>query len=384
LKRELPSWYLQEHAARRERFRQQEVRFTFGEDFSMAGEELSRLRDFVTSAKQRGLSDTAITMILRHEGWSERKIQDALVARYTTSFDLDVPKRGGRSESAREAFLYLLSFAMLAIWSTALVSLADQLIEHAFPNRLNQFGYEYSRQSVALQLACLIVAYPVYLWIQRLLAGEIAHRPEAVDSGVRKWLTYIALVVAAATLVGDAVGTLSTFLGGDLTARFVFEALVLLVVAGGIFWYYLGTVRDDVLPSAGSRAFGIAATCGVLVAILFGFTGIGSPRHQRDLSADLQRVQNLTLVASLITSQTAHGTKPLPKSLLEIAPSSSTIRDPMTGEFYGYTPEDDGRYRLCAVFATDNRLEDRYDSWRHPAGRYCYELTATSALPSQQ
>jgi hypothetical protein len=365
-------------------FGKQDISFWFVERPGMAAEDSERLRDFIASAKQRGLDDAAITMMLRHEGWSERKIQDALVAQYKTSLDLDVPRRGGRSESAREAFLYLLSFAMLAVWSAALVSLADQLIEHAYPSNLSPFGYEYSRQSVALQLASLIVAFPIYLWIQRLLAREMASRPETIDSGVRKWLTYIALVIAAATLVGDAVGTLSTYLGGDLTARFVFEALVLLVVAGGIFWYYLGTVREDVLTSAGNRILGIAATCGVVLAIILGFTGIGSPSHQRDVSADQQRVQNLGLIASLITSQTERGTKPLPKSLREITASSSSIRDPISNDLYGYIPVDDQRYRLCAVFATDDRLEQQYDTWRHPAGRYCYELSSTSALPSQQ
>jgi hypothetical protein len=346
-----------------------------------AGDDVERLRAFIDDAKARGLNDAAIGMILRHEGWSERKVQDALVANYRASLGVEIPARGGRAEIAREAFFYLLSFLMLAVWAVALVWLADLLADHAFPDQLQPYSYEYSRQSVAGQLASLMVAYPIFLWINLLLRREIATRPEALDSSIRKWLTYIALVIAAVTLVFDGVAFLSAFLTGDLTARFIVKALVLLAVAGGIFWYYLGTVREDVVPDNSDRAFGAAATVAVLAAIVLGFTGIGSPSHQRDVTADEQRVQNLTMLASAIMGRTQFGKRPLPSSLSELS-AWSGWHDPITNQPYGYQSHPGGtRYQLCATFSTSTLIDQPYDAWKHPAGLYCYAIDASSAIP---
>ena len=345
-----------------------------------ASDDVNRLQEFVSSAKARGVDDAAITTVLRYEGWSDRKIQGALVAYYRAVLGFDIPLRGGRAESAREAFFYLLSFAMLGVWAIALVWLGDLLIDRSFPSRLDAFSY-YSRQGVAGQMASLIVAYPIYLWINRLLGREIAQRPEALDSGVRKWLTYIALVLTAGTLVGDAVWFLTTFLTGDITARFVLKTVLLLLIAGGIFWYYLRTVRGDMLPAQFNRAFGIAATIGVLVAIIMGFTGIGSPAHQRDVSADEQRVQNLGAIASAIYSRNLRGKKPLPASLQEIGMTWQSARDPITNEPYGYERLRGGHYRLCATFSTDNRTDPLTNPWKHGVGRSCFDLDTSSVLP---
>ena len=63
--------------------------------------------------------------------------------------------------------------------------------------------------------------------------------PEKLESGVRRWLTYIALLLASATVIGDLVTFLSYFLRGDLTTRFVLKVVTVFVIAGGVFWYYL-------------------------------------------------------------------------------------------------------------------------------------------------
>jgi high-affinity Fe2+/Pb2+ permease len=73
----------------------------------------------------------------------------------------------------------------------------------------------------------------------RILLRGVRTQPEKLESGVRKWLTYIALLLASATVIGDLVTFLSYFLRGDLTTRFVLKVLTVLVIAGGVFWYYL-------------------------------------------------------------------------------------------------------------------------------------------------
>jgi hypothetical protein len=63
---------------------------------------------------------------------------------------------------------------------------------------------------------------------------------------VRKWLTYIALLIAAAIMIGDIITFLTYFLKGDLTARFVWKVGVTLAISGGVFWYYFGSLQEAV------------------------------------------------------------------------------------------------------------------------------------------
>jgi len=73
--------------------------------------------------------------------------------------------------------------------------------------------------------------------------------PEKLESSVRKWLTYIALLIAAGIVVGDLITFLTYFLRGELTARFVARVATVLLIAGGVFWYYFGSLRKaDSIP----------------------------------------------------------------------------------------------------------------------------------------
>ncbi len=135
-----------------------------------------------------------------------------------------------------------------------------------------------------------------------MIAREVARRPEALESGVRKWLTYIALVITACTLLGDAVWFLTTFLTGDLTVRFAWKAFVLFVVAAGVFSYYLGIVRAESTAPWRDRAYAWAATAMVVVALVLGFTAAGTPSRQRDLTLDESRVNRLSLLSGSIAA----------------------------------------------------------------------------------
>ena len=72
-------------------------------------------------------------------------------------------------------------------------------------------------------------------------------------SRIRKWLTYISLVIAGCTLVGDGISLVYNFLGGDLTTRFVLKSLVVAVIAGAIFTYFISDAekgdKGDVDPA---------------------------------------------------------------------------------------------------------------------------------------
>ena len=95
-------------------------------------------------------------------------------------------------------------------------------------------------------MASLIVGFPIYLITMRILLSDLARKPDKAESGVRKWLTYIALLIAAGTVIGDLITFLTFFLQGELTTRFVLKVLTVVAIAGSIFWYYLGSLKKGV------------------------------------------------------------------------------------------------------------------------------------------
>ncbi len=198
------------------------------------------LSEFIDAARAQGVSDDFLADLLERRGWPRKEIYRAFGSLYERLTGIDIPARGsGRLESARDAFLYLLSFGTLATWTCGLGSLFFTLIEMRFPDPLAAQPFQNQNVEISGAMASLIVAYPVYLLAMRFLIRGVREQPEKLDSGVRKWLTYIALLVASATVIGDLITFLSYFLRGELTARFVLKVLTVLLIAGGVLWYYL-------------------------------------------------------------------------------------------------------------------------------------------------
>ncbi len=198
------------------------------------------LGEFIEAARGQGASDEFLADLLERRGWPRKEILRAFGALYERLTGLELPQRGtGLAESARDAFLYLLSFGTLATWTCGLGSLLFTLIDIHFADPVVQQPFQNANFAISGAMASLIVAYPVYLLAMRFLIRGVTQHPEKLESGVRKWLTYIALLIAAGTVIGDLITFLSYFLRGELTIRFVLKVLTVLLIAGGVFWYYL-------------------------------------------------------------------------------------------------------------------------------------------------
>jgi hypothetical protein len=201
------------------------------------------LVEFIQAARAQGASDEFLSKLLRSFGWPQREIEQAFFVVYEqlTGRPLPAPKSGS-GESARDAFMYLLAFVTLALWTQALGEMAFIFIDHFIPDALDQYYGDPSWQ-VAFCLSRLIVAYPVYLVLMRQLNQELIRYREKQYSGVRKWLTYLTLWIVSLIIIGTLIAFLSSFLQGELTRRFVLQVLVILAIDGGVLWYYSAWVR---------------------------------------------------------------------------------------------------------------------------------------------
>ncbi|MBC5811423.1 MAG: hypothetical protein GIW95_11325 [Candidatus Eremiobacteraeota bacterium] len=340
------------------------------------------LPEYIAAAKERGLSDDVLIALLRQNGWSERSVYAAFSSYYERELGMPIPMRGRRSENAADAFLYLLAFISLGFWTVAAGHLFFVLIDRRFPSTLDSpyLTAVGLRQSLSFELATVLIAFPIFMGVSTLIARALRERPESRESGVRKWLTYAALVVTAVILLSDAIWFVSAFIHGDVTVRFVLKSLVTLSIAGGIFGYYLLAVRQESSPAPRDRIFAALAIVSALLALAFGFADIGTPAHARAVSSDERRVEDLKRLASDVYFRTEARHGSLPKTLDQI-PSAplyggrGTRSDPATGKRYEYVPLGKRDYRLCASFDTEDKTKDLHE-FAHGSGRQCFRLSA--------
>lgn len=333
------------------------------------------------------MDHATIRMLLLSAGWKEKDVAQAVTEQ---ALDLEVPQppdRGG----AREAFQHLLAFASLWTWALAVVFLLLRFVDYHLPDPADPVvSPRHYWTAVRWQLAFVFVAFPAFLVFTRGTLREIARAPERGRSPIRKWLTYLTLFAAAVALGGDLITLVFRLLEGELTVRFALKVLVVLVVAGGTFIYYLIAVGDDAgrarFPSL-HRTFALGATALVAGAWIWGIVLAGSPAAERGRRLDDRRVEDLQAIRSeiemLCVERGEKGAavlkRALPADLEEVARTAKRerpgLRDPATGEPYGYEPNDGSRYRLCATF--DRERRSRFEPrWDHPAGRHCFEIDA--------
>jgi hypothetical protein len=200
---------------------------------------------FVEALLKQGATEETISRILQDAGWSPRGVGRILRTVYEEKTGLIAPAPGvSRGESAKDAFFHLLAFGTLATWIGSLASLVYTLIDKYFPDAAAYNGYYSSpTYTISTQLAGIIVAFPIFLWMMWLINRDIAKNPERAESSVRRWLTYLALFIAAGFVIGDIITFLASFLQGALTIHFVLKVITVLVLAGGIFIYYLSVLR---------------------------------------------------------------------------------------------------------------------------------------------
>lgn len=344
----------------------------------------SSISEFIDRTKASGASEQTLVGILTSRGWPEKEVYEALAAHYERTTGIQVPQRAGAGTAAKDAFFYLLIFSTLATWTFGLGSLAFTLIDRWLADTLFLAGYSpsYDVYSAAESIASVLVAFPIYLLVSRaVLHGESRH-PEKLNSPVRKWLTYMALVIAACVFICDIIAALTYLLRGEITSRFLAKAFVVLVLSGGVFFYYFGGLRRSEESVSGATWVSdkwMAAISGsvVVLMLVFGFSYVGSPSTQRMMRADERRTQDLYQLSQKIYNISSKGTK-LPAHLDEV--SDATLADPITRLAYEYHPKEGSHYELCAAFAaasSQNKAVSRSKTWDHPAGRYCFSMDAT-------
>src|SRR5512140_2939500 len=94
---------------------------------------LNELIAFVREAFSAGHPRTEVRAVLAAAGWPEDEIDDAFSRFADVQFPIAVPHRR-QSGSAREAFLYLVTFVALYTFAIAFGALLFGLVDHIIPD----------------------------------------------------------------------------------------------------------------------------------------------------------------------------------------------------------------------------------------------------------
>lgn len=349
-----------------------------------------RIHDFIERAKAGGASEQSLVGILTARGWPEKDVYEALAVHYERLTGIQIPRRGGAGTAARDAFFYLLAFSTLATWTIGVGSLAFTLIDEWLADTLFSTNYSqtYDTYGIAVAMASILVTFPVYLLVSRAIVREGRTDPEKLNSPVRKWLTYLALVVAAGVFIGDLIAALTYLLRGEITSRFLAKAAVVLAISGGVFFYYFFGLRksdESQVRSERTRDFWMAVLSAAVVAsmVILGFVRIGAPSTQRTLRADQKRAQDLYQLSVQINGRWNSNPHKLPQHLDELA--GVALADPITRAGYEYHLKEGGQYELCAVFSAASKGDNAMsgpNTWAHPLGRHCFSLDAARPAES--
>ena len=300
------------------------------------------------------------------------------------------------STTPKDVFLHLLMIVTLYISVIYGITLIFQYINLALPDSLD-FYYRGILDVIRLASSSLIISFPVYILTSRLIGNSIRKTPEKKEIGIRKWLIYLTLFIAALTIIIDLIVLVFNFYSGEITLKFLFKLITILVFTGTIFGYYLWELGTKTLETKKNKLFCLIASLFVVISIIIGFFMVGSPMQQREVRLDDQRTEDLQRVQNEIIEYWRNKDV-LPESLNTLENNISgfmTPLDPETEEEYTYEIIDKLSFKLCAEFKTESfeiknkRLMNRYpkdlrdpfnQNWTHVKGHVCFERTLDPAF----
>jgi hypothetical protein len=289
----------------------------------------------------------------------------------------------------KDVFLHLGVIVALYVSAISFINLLFTVINVAFPEVGSLRGYYHYSSSISWPVAALIVFFPLYIFLSWFLGKEYAREPERREVWIRRWFIYITLFIAGLTIAVDLVTVLYRFLDGqELTTAFLLKVLTILIVAGGIFTYYISDIRGT-LNARSNKIAAVVTACVVIIAIIIGFSVIGSPQTQRLIRIDQEKVSHLQDIQwRILDYWTSRET--VPDSLEDLRDQFSGYSvptDPQTGELYEYRKISDTSFELCATFNRPSRNQNEYfappspmggymnENFAHEEGRTCFERT---------
>lgn len=146
--------------------------------------------------------------------------------------------------AARNFFMYILMFVTLYITAVSAGGAIRQIINLFVADPLfDYFDPFFAKEALRGFISALIVAGPIYLFMANKLTKEAAKDKSLANSAIRRWLTYLTLLVASIVVIITLIMLVHNLLSGETTMRFFLNMLNVLGISGLVFGYYLWDLK---------------------------------------------------------------------------------------------------------------------------------------------
>lgn len=305
---------------------------------------------------------------------------------------------------ARDGFIYILSYVTLLIFSLSLNFLLKAITNKYLIDTVVIDRFADGDSSIIGFLAALIIAFPIFMYLNVLANKMLGNGKMRPNTGVRNWLIYLTLVIVILIIIWQIIGIFIAFLEGTLVLRSIIHILITLIISFSIlayqYWHLKFFNNQDSKITSTFKILEWLTVLIIITSIIFGFFIIDSPSVRKVKRLDQTRVERLSNINRAIYNfydpgKNTSGHQKLPKDLNELINDIRIfipldgLLDPDTKEKFEYNITGSKTYQLCATFDTDfNETTKNTTSpellpeqgkesttFYHPIGRYCFDLS---------
>jgi len=292
-----------------------------------------------------------------------------------------------QNNNAKFTFFYLLSLVSLGFFAISAGIIIFQIINKNIIDVVETYSTRYNIDSLRFALSAMIVAAPIYLVATRQINKNLISGALDNQAAIRRWLTYLILLITSFVMIGWAIGIINNFFNGELTWKFILKAITVLAIAGSIFSYYFYDIKRENLQVKKNNVITLYFYTVVAVALIIFVSGIffvESPQEARERHIDAEAINRLSVLENVIQQYYSEENK-LPENLavldeLSMSFTKDDLVNPLTKNQFDYNVLSDKKYELCTDFlraSLKDDLVDRYtylaSNWEHEAGYDCIE-----------
>lgn len=203
-----------------------------------------QLTAFVQEGLRAGHSPAQLRAALLAEGWSAPEVENALAGWADHGLGVPVP-RPRALVAGYDAVLYGLLFVTLLVVTWNIVDLGFRLIETWLPDPLRGDYGRYISGSMRWSIATLIVALPLFVWLNLRAERSVRSDPGHRRSAMRRKFGAVTLFLATLSLLGAAVSVVYAGLTGVVTAQFLAKIALVVGLASLIIGYFRDYVTEE-------------------------------------------------------------------------------------------------------------------------------------------
>lgn len=287
--------------------------------------------------------------------------------------------------AAKYTFLYLLSLIALIFLGISIGIVIFDIINQLVFDPLSSRYYN-NTEALKFAISAIFISAPVYFLSLRQITKGLRKKELTLSSPIRKWLSYLIILISAVIILGVFVAILQSFLLGDLSLKFALKSITVFLISSLVFSYYFYDIKKESenKKDLKNNVFFVLAVILVLGTFISSWFFVESPRESRMRKIDNLTLDNINSLQSLVNDYYFENEK-LPESIDNLKDlnyfNESIFFNPELNEEIELKIVSDSSFELCTHFnlSSDrdikgNIIDSRnmYNSrMKHQAGYNC-------------